>query len=58
MPSSKERGDETESIDMEQLEGECSSDSDHELYGNTPRPKKMKRQEWKEQIFSVHLLYF
>ena len=40
-----ERGDETECSDMEQFEDESLSNSDHELHENTPRPKKMKRQE-------------
>ena len=40
----REQGDETESIEMEQFENETSSDSDHELHENSPRPKKMKCQ--------------
>ena len=40
-----ERGDESDYIDMEQFESECSSSSDDELQENTFRPKKVKRLE-------------
>ena len=54
-----ERGDGTESIDMEQFEDESLSNSDYELHENTPRPKKMKRQEWiKQQFYSDSVYYF
>ena len=45
MSTSRERGDEARSIDMEQFESEGSFDTDDEVYGNTHRPKKMKRRE-------------
>ena len=39
-----ELSDQTESINMEQVEIETSFDSDRDLLENTSRPKKMKRQ--------------
>ena len=40
-----ERSDQTESINMEQVEIETSSNRDHDLLENTSRPKKVKRQK-------------
>ena len=40
-----EQSDQTESINVEQVEIESSSQSDHDLHENISRPKKVKRQE-------------